>query len=223
MRVCEERSDELITAPIPPYVRSGKERRYFSTTPPLRLASLVANTSLFTNHFTCRSLFGKVMSEKAVELEIEIKATVTTWAFSYFPITLTMPTRKEAYTCRQVNASTICDVGTLDQFEEISCVSPNEYPIQDPTVHSIDFIPSPSPNSIKVRSCEERSDSFRSSLMSMPLTTHSLLVLRFARRSFRRTSRSITDQTLTFTRIFRTALLPCTQRTLCIRTPSRTA
>jgi len=98
------------------------------------------------------SLFGKVMSEKAVELEIEVKATVTTWAFSYFPITLTMPTRKEAYTCRQVNASTICDVGTLAQFDEISCVAPNMYPVQDPTVHSIDFVPSPSPNSIKLSS-----------------------------------------------------------------------
>eukprot|EP00520_Triparma_pacifica_P000169 CAMPEP_0118647698 /NCGR_PEP_ID=MMETSP0785-20121206/8750_1 /TAXON_ID=91992 /ORGANISM="Bolidomonas pacifica, Strain CCMP 1866" /LENGTH=1655 /DNA_ID=CAMNT_0006539819 /DNA_START=92 /DNA_END=5055 /DNA_ORIENTATION=- len=96
------------------------------------------------------SLFGKLMAEKAIELEIEVKATVTTWAFSFFPITLTMPTRKEAYTCRQVNASTICDVGTLDQFNEISCVTPNEYPISDPTIHSINFVPSPSPNSLKL-------------------------------------------------------------------------
>jgi len=86
----------------------------------------------------------------AIELEIEVKATVTTWAFSFFPITLTMPTRKEAYTCRQVNASTICDVGTLDQFDEISCVNPNEYPIEDPIIHSINFVQSPSPNSLKL-------------------------------------------------------------------------
>ena len=102
--------------------------------------------------FTPPQLFGKVMSEKAVELEIEVKATVTTWAFSYFPITLTMPPRKEAYTCRQVNASTICDVGTLEQFNEISCVAPNMYPIQDPIIHSINFLPSEpeTPNHVKL-------------------------------------------------------------------------
>ena len=74
-------------------------------------------------------IFGKLMSEKAIELEIRVKAKVTTWAFTFFPLTLTMPTRSEAYTCRQINSSTVCDVGTLAQFEEQDCVLPGMYPV----------------------------------------------------------------------------------------------
>ncbi|GMH99266.1 hypothetical protein TrST_g2795 [Triparma strigata] len=127
------------TGEVTNYLRHGTSKMYVNASGELGNLDLGAE------------LFGKLMSESEIELEIEVKATVTTWAFSYFPITITTPSRKEPYSCRQINGtSTVCAVGKLNEFEQDDCVKEGEFPIIDPDIHSIEFVNSTEPNSIKL-------------------------------------------------------------------------